>query len=132
MENKPTYKIGAHKKGAQAKAPGLMTPIKINLHKPDQLLPDFTIDLTHRMAGKIQDSRDEILKNRLESLGINIDFDKEEKSRFKSLIREFKGNEETIYYNNGSVGGLRVVTFATILKPINPETMTIEAEITFY
>lgn len=69
----------------------------------------------------------EILDERLKELGIVLDFKKEELRRFKSLTSNNVGNKTHIYYNDGSINGLRVITFEDTMT-----TSTSEDGITQY
>lgn len=62
--------------------------------------------------------RDEILEERLEQLGLEMYLKEEKGRRFKRFMREIEGDKETIYFNDGSVNGLRIVTFVNSLKRI--------------
>lgn len=55
--------------------------------------------------------RENLVIERLRDKGIFLDLKVEQRRRFKSLTSERKGNKETIYYNDGSENGLRVITF---------------------
>jgi hypothetical protein len=58
--------------------------------------------------------KQEIILERLSSLGItDYDMEIESKRRFPRLKSESFNNTETIYFNDGSISGVRVVTFET-------------------
>lgn len=65
----------------------------------------------------IRKSKEKIFFNKLSDLGIDINLENESKRRFKRFIIEshIDTGHETWFYNDGSLEGLRVVTF------INPE-----------
>ena len=65
----------------------------------------------HYIRKAREDAKTNILKGKLLDLGINIDFDKEEKSLHKPLVCEYSNNKETWYYKNGSSKMIRIVTF---------------------
>ena len=80
-------------------------------------LPPFTKDndylneLTSKLMQDVQAKKEEIIKERLEEIGVVIDEEEEKKRRFKSMLCEIHGNEERWYYNDGNIEGIRVVTF---------------------
>ena len=51
---------------------------------------------------KIEQKKQELLICKLKELNIEFDPKIEQLQRFKKLAREIRGNEETIYYNDGS------------------------------
>lgn len=63
---------------------------------------------------KLALKKEEVIKERCTALGIEYDLDKEYKKRFKSFVIEMQGSKETLYYNDGSQSGIRVVTFELI------------------
>lgn len=63
--------------------------------------------------------RMELIQNRLSELGISLDIAEEAKRKFKRFVYEIKGNEETLYYNDGSENGLRIITFVRIQNPVS-------------
>jgi hypothetical protein len=69
-------------------------------------------EVTDKMVKDLQQKRETIIREKLkEIVGIEIDIEEEQKRRFKRLSIEYKGNEETIYFNDGSINGKRIVTF---------------------
>lgn len=70
-------------------------------------------------------SKEEVIKRRLKELGIELDFNQEKRRRFKSLMVERIGGEETYYYNDGSTFGMRLVTFVTTQKPIDTKERSV-------
>lgn len=116
-----------------------LEPKKIKL--PDDLgndlLADVSIsnymqDATKKLLEDIQKKREELIYKHLEILGVSIDIEQEQRRRFKSLSIEFKDDEETIYYNDGSENGLRVITFVTKQQPFDPEKLTIGYDTHYY
>lgn len=96
---------------------------------------DSVQELVAMQIRKIQEGKERIIKERLNSIGINIDIEKEKNRRFKTMLVELSDGEETYYYNDGSVDGVRVVTFlmADILSPaLNTDPHTISLEIKYY
>ena len=89
-----------------------------------------------KVAEDMSNKRMNLIIERLKNIGITLDVKKEERARFKSLTRVFNGlNEETIYYNDGSENGLRVITFVTEQKTMNGndlESMSITCETSYY
>ena len=66
--------------------------------------------------GEINKFKEEKLIEALKKLNIKIDIHLEEDKRFKSLIMEKRLNVETYYYNDGSIDGIKVISFKTIIK----------------
>lgn len=63
-----------------------------------------------------------ILQKVKEIVGVEIDFDEEEKRRFKRILIELKGNKQTVFFNDGSLEGKRIVTFelkSELNRPLN-------------
>ena len=91
----------------------------------NDLLADVSIsnlmqEVTEKMVKELQEKRETIIKEKLkEIVGIEIDIEEEQKRRFKRLQIEYKGNEEIIYFNDGSINGKRIVTFVKKENPIN-------------
>ena len=88
-----------------------------------------------KVAEDMSNKRMNLIIERLKNLGITLDIKKEERARFKSLSRVSNGlNEETIYYNNVSENGLRVITFVTEQKPydFDSDKFTMKCETSYY
>lgn len=86
----------------------------------------------NKSIDNIRQYKDEAFKSRLKKFCIDLDIETESKRRFKRFIKEVKGNEETIYYNDGSVEGFRIITFVETQKPFDPETFSMLTEIKYY
>ena len=52
--------------------------------------------------------------------------------RFKCFVCEYKGKEETYYFNNGSIDGLKIVTFVTKDTPFDPVNFSMGQTISYY
>jgi len=91
----------------------------------NDLLADVSIsnlmqEVTDKMVKDLQQKRETIIREKLkEIVGIEIDIEEEQKRRFKRLSIEYKGSEETIYFNDGSINGKRIVTFVRKDSPVN-------------
>ena len=73
---------------------------------------DFLMETIQKASRDIEEKKVALIKKILEEkIGIEIDVMEETKRRFKNLIIVKSGNEETVYYNDGTPEGLRVVTF---------------------
>ena len=74
--------------------------------KMQQLISDLT--------SEFEAKKQEILKEKVKELGIEIDWELEAKRRFKSIMHEYHTDtrEDIYFYNDGSVEGQRIVTFA--------------------
>lgn len=80
-------------------------------------------EATIKMMNDIHEKREKIIAKRLkEIIGIELNIEEESKRRFKRLGMEINGNEETIYFNDGSINGVRIVTFVKKESPISFET----------
>jgi hypothetical protein len=65
------------------------------------------------IAKEINNRKQELFISKCLELGITFNLKEEEQRRFRSFIREIQDEEEVIYYNDGSVEGLRVITFVS-------------------
>ena len=107
-----------------------LIPTKLQL--PDDLgndlLADVSVsnlmqDVTSKLINDIQEKRNKVITERLkEIVGIDLNIEEEAKRRFKRLAIEYNGNEETIYFNDGSIEGERIVTFVRKDNPLTFET----------
>lgn len=80
-------------------------------------------EVTSKLISDIQDKRNKVITERLkEIVGIDLNIEEEVKRRFKRLAIEYNGNEETIYFNDGSIEGKRIVTFVRKENPLKFET----------
>jgi len=95
-------------------------------------ISNLSESLVEKVVSDIENKRFEAFVNRLKELNIEFDKEIEEHKRFKSFSRDIRGEEETIYYNDGSISGLRVITFKTVQEPFNPEKFSIGYTTTFY
>ena len=68
-------------------------------------------------------AKEKLFLAELEEQGIEFDENLEKKRRFKNFTRTFQGGTETIYYADGSVDGLRIISFM-IETPMNFPTDT--------
>jgi hypothetical protein len=93
---------------------------------------DFLHEKTNEAIKGILEFREELIVKKLKEKGIEIDLQLEQRRRFKSLVREFKNNQETIYYNDGSEQGVRIVTFVTSPIKWDDEKMTAGIDTTYY
>ena len=103
----------------------------------NDLLADVSISslsqsLIKKVVDDIEQKRQEAFINRLKELNIEFDPEIEQHRRFKRFAREIRGDEEVIYYNDGSVSGLRVITFKTTQEPFNPEQFSIGYTVSYY
>lgn len=64
-----------------------------------------------RLISDMQKKHEEILMARLKELGIEIDTEKDKNRRFKRFSKEINGDETTYYFDDGSLDGLRIITF---------------------
>jgi hypothetical protein len=95
-----------------------MKDIKI---KPIEINNDFNIsnmsnkmtELQEKVVKDIAEKRQNLILNRLKELNISVDFKEESRRVFKRFASVRNGNEETILFNDGSIKGLRIITFVT-------------------
>ncbi len=69
------------------------------------------IEFQDRAYKRFIAERERILKERLDLLGIHINLEEEKIRRFPTILIEKFENTSTYYYNDGSIKGLRVITF---------------------
>lgn len=103
----------------------------VRLKLPDyignDLLDDISInnlmqEATSKLISDIYEKRNKIITERLkEIVGFDLDIKAEANRRFKRLTIEYEGNEEIIYFNDGSEQGKRIVTFVRKDNPLNFE-----------
>lgn len=102
-------------------------PIQLPDDLGNDLLADVSVsnlmkDVTSKLISDIQEKRNQVITERLkEIVGIDLNIEEEAKRRFKRLAIEYNGNEETIYFNDGSIEGKRIVTFVRDEQPLNFE-----------
>jgi hypothetical protein len=116
------------------------------IHEYLKLIDDFDNDLSLNYNNSAQDiilkimedieeKRIKIISDRLKQiLGIELDVCEEERRRFKRFVSEFEGNEEHIYFNDGSDNGIRIVTFVKEDNPISfdPEKLSMSVNYYYY
>ena len=106
----------------------------------NDLLTDVSIsnimqDITERLVNDIEQKRNQVITERLkEIVGIDLSIEEEQKRRFKRLAIEYNGIEETIYFNDGSEFGVRIVTFVRKNEPISfdPIKTTMRVDYSYY
>jgi len=90
-------------------------------------------EVTAKMAQDINTKKELVIKQKLkEIVGIEIDLQEELQRRFKRFCTVRQGNEETIFFNDGSIEGKRIVTFVKKDMPFDAENFTIGYEETYY
>lgn len=101
--------------------------------KADVGISDMMQGVTAKMAQDINTQREFVIKQKLkEIIGIEIDLQEELQRRFKRFCTVRQGNEETIYFNDGSIEGKRIVTFVKKDTPFDTENFTLGYEETYY
>lgn len=68
-------------------------------------------EMTQEISRSINAQKEEIIKTRLKELDIQINLKHEELRLFKDLMFVQQGGAEHLMYNDGSLEGLRVVSF---------------------
>jgi hypothetical protein len=89
---------------------------------------NLAIELVERMNAE----KEKIILKKLDDLSIPFVLEEEQGRRFKRFVREIKGDEETIYFNNGTPEGLRVVTFITKQTPFDAVNFSYGLTIRYY
>ena len=84
-----------------------------NKFKPPDigLVQEMQSDLIRNICQEIQDKKETVLIQALQKNGIDINVEEEAKRRFSRLACFVQENTQSWYWNDGSVGGLRIVTF---------------------
>ncbi len=97
-------------------------------------MKDSLREMHEKLVEDLENKKLEIVKSRLKELGYTIDFQLEASKRFKCLTSVTNGDEETVYFNNGTNDGVRVVTFKEIYVPIHSDggQMSIGYDINYY
>ena len=69
--------------------------------------------IVEEMSKKIQDYKDAVIEERLKSLGLwdAFEWEKEYNPRFSRFIYETQMSRETIWYNDNTIDGLKVIEF---------------------
>lgn len=71
-------------------------------------------DQLSSLIDDIQKKKMAVFYDKLKERGIEFDLEKESNRRFKSfMIETHTDGREIYYYNDGSIQGLRIVTFVT-------------------
>ena len=79
---------------------------------------DLMRETTAKLVRDICEKREKVIAERLKQIiGIDLDIKAEANRRFKRFAIEYKGNEEIIYFNDGSEQGIKVVTFVSKENP---------------
>ncbi len=116
-----------------------ITPEKISLTDDlgNDLLTDVSIsnimqDITSKLVSDIEQKRNQVITERLkEIVGIDFNIEEEAKRRFKRFAIEYNGSEETIYFNDGSMQGKRIVTFVKIEQPMSFDQLKAEMSVAY-
>ena len=114
------------------------TKIELNTELSNDFIADVGIsnmmqEVTAKMAQDINTQKELVIKQKLkEIVGIEIDLQEELQRRFKRFCTVRQGNEETIYFNDGSIEGKRIVTFVKKDIPFDAENFTLGYEETYY
>ncbi len=90
---------------------------------------DFLQDKIQELAAIIDKQKEDVIKQRLSELNITLDEQNEKNRRFKNFVCEIKGDKESYYYNDGSLSGIRVVTF---VSDVNQNPMKFEVKLNYY
>ncbi len=93
---------------------------------------DYQDYLIKGIINKISDNKDKLILNKLKELNIDINFNEEKERRFKRFRVEIKDSETTYYYNDGSIDGLRIITFVDTQTPFDKDNLSISIETKYY
>lgn len=64
------------------------------------------------LVREVNEKKEKLIREKIRQItGIDVDLKEEQQRRFQRFLYEYKDNTETIYYNDGSVEGLRIITF---------------------
>lgn len=72
--------------------------------------------IEQELIAKVKRQEENALIYKLKEDGLFEDFLEDPNRRFKNFLMEKQGNKKTIYYNDGSIEGQRVITFETIFS----------------
>lgn len=89
----------------------------------DLAIPGTLRKIMGQLAEEIEAKKIETFFEKLKAMGVEFDIEQEAKRTFKKCSRITEGTEESFYYDDGSVEGIRVVTFILDFDAIH-ETMT--------
>lgn len=103
----------------------------------NNLLSDVSVcnkmnELTEKVIKDIAKKREDLILNRCKELNIDINIKEEQRRVFKRFATVRNGNEETILFNDGSIKGLRVITFVTKEIDFNPDNYTMGCNTSYY
>jgi len=73
----------------------------------------FKEDYINNLIGKITEEQERIFLQRVKELGLHFDIEEEKKRRFKKFHTEYTLEGYSIYYNDGTDDGFRIITFIT-------------------
>lgn len=101
----------------------------------DVSISNIMQEVADKIAQDINAQKERVINQKIkEIVGIEIDLQEELQRRFKRFCTVIQDNEETIYFNDGSIDGIRIVTFVKkdIPLPFDAEKITIAHEETYY
>ncbi len=107
----------------------------IESKKNDDLMATFHKEyngIYEKILKEQSQKKEEIVRKRLKDLGIEFDLEEEKRRRFKRLIIETNHSSETLYFNDGSEEGIRVVTFTRSPPVWDTECYKVTWEETYY
>lgn len=88
----------------------------------DNSVYDLMQDVTSRLIADIEEKRSKVITKRLKEIaGVDLNIEEEVRRRFKRLAIEYNGNEETVWFNDGSIRGRRIITFVRKESPLTSE-----------
>lgn len=94
---------------------------------------DMMQEIIAKIAKDLNKQKELVIKQKLkEVVGIDINLEEESLRRFKRLCVISEGNQETVYFNDGSIEGKRIVTFVKKDVPFNSKNFSLGYEETYY
>ena len=70
--------------------------------------------------------KETIIKQNLDRLGIDIDFEQESKRRFKRFAVEYDNIKETYYFDDGSIDGVKICEIYSPVIKSNPNGIIVD------
>lgn len=106
---------------------------KINLPKSYCSIQDELNEAIRGMCVGIDRKKDDVIKAKLKELGIQLDIEMERKRKFPRFTVEKQGLEETLWFDDGSTHGQRVITFVQMNTSYYEDmTCGIKVEYSYY
>jgi len=107
------------------------------LHEYNPLADISTTNLIQRITEEciinLQKQRDKIIADKVkEIIGIDLNLEEEEKRKFKRFVFEYNDKQETVYFNDGSISGKRIVTFVKDQYQYNFDSPSLKLNVEYF